>query len=765
MLSEVNIELIELKGLKLCNFPGYEILVPIEGIYKVEIKEKCMILRPGDLFILNPHEIALFIPDQMDGFLLRLRVGTGFKYSHSLLPFLTFNNLLMDRTAREKIIEWLFEIYENYHGKRDSKLIYYYINKIFDQLIKRDLEKENDIINFEDKIGIVNKALEFLEGMEFDDISLDSISKKVFLSQANFSRIFKEVTGIGFVDYKQKKILYESSKILQKTSMTIEDITYETGFKSIKSLNRVYNKYINMTPSQYRKEYGVSNIPLYSEKELKESQTYKDFIKKYRSISYEDYYNKEGIISTYSLDANNIIETIDKKIFEIYDLDTLGYNYVDNFRRISGNISIGFLVLKLTLLEDLDRVYLDDLKISISLYELLLFLEELRYKKTKVGIQVNVYNVDKTKLLKDDKARGSYIRRLDDFYTKLINLLIKSRANKIDWIIDLSDLVDDKMNQRIDYIMEYIDIRKNIIEKKLGKNYIYSFYLGTHKIKTLKEAQVFYDNNKISEQYPNRVYFGIVNTDKIRLEDTSAYELLFRRYRENLFKMERKNARTIIGESELVIAEISSEAEVEFCDSRYMDLTLSYIILDIITKLEIQVHELMSVKLNNEIDKDKVNKTLLIGKEGFLTPIYYVMEFLSKMGGDVLSRKEGLIVTRKGEDINVLVYGNLMLDYKYASIINFDNLERNMRTVSYEIANMTGRYKVIKNKLSLRYGETEFYLNDFENRKYLNPSEREYIESVSRPRRKVQFIEADGKIEDQVFLEPYSIIFTRYLQI
>lgn len=62
-------------------------------------------------------------------------------------------------------------------------------------MIARDLEKENDIPNMEEKVEIINRAFGELKGESFADYSLEKVSKSVYLSQTNFSRIFKETTN------------------------------------------------------------------------------------------------------------------------------------------------------------------------------------------------------------------------------------------------------------------------------------------------------------------------------------------------------------------------------------------------------------------------------------------------------------------------------------------------------------------------------------------------------------------------------------------
>lgn len=95
--------------------------------------------------------------------------------------------------------------------------------------------------------------------------------------------------------------------------MTVEDITYETGFKSIKSLNRVYNKYIDMTPSQYRRDYTFSSKDYVSEEDLHASEDYQNFIRKYSYLTYDSFYKNKNSIVNHQVNSKKVLESVDKK--------------------------------------------------------------------------------------------------------------------------------------------------------------------------------------------------------------------------------------------------------------------------------------------------------------------------------------------------------------------------------------------------------------------------------------------------------------------
>lgn len=88
-------------------------------------------------------------------------------------------------------------------------------------------------------------------------LSLDMIADKIGLSRSYLSRIFNEELHISLVDYINSIRIEKSMELLKNTDILIRDIAYQTGFNSQSSFFRIFKKYTNISPGEYRKTNKV----------------------------------------------------------------------------------------------------------------------------------------------------------------------------------------------------------------------------------------------------------------------------------------------------------------------------------------------------------------------------------------------------------------------------------------------------------------------------------------------------------------------------
>lgn len=95
------------------------------------------------------------------------------------------------------------------------------------------------------------------------EVRLSDLANQLYVTEQYLSRIFKEYNGIGISEYLIKRRLAKVRQLLLETEDSITDIAYSAGFSNINSFNRIFKKYQEMTPSEYRhevkKELKVNN--------------------------------------------------------------------------------------------------------------------------------------------------------------------------------------------------------------------------------------------------------------------------------------------------------------------------------------------------------------------------------------------------------------------------------------------------------------------------------------------------------------------------
>lgn len=97
------------------------------------------------------------------------------------------------------------------------------------------------------------EILGYINNNYFEDITLESISEKYYLSTYYFSRTFKEVTGFHFVEYLSNVRIKEAKKLLLNSTLTINEIAAVVGFHSNTHFGRVFKQIVGCSPSAYKK--------------------------------------------------------------------------------------------------------------------------------------------------------------------------------------------------------------------------------------------------------------------------------------------------------------------------------------------------------------------------------------------------------------------------------------------------------------------------------------------------------------------------------
>ncbi len=70
------------------------------------------------------------------------------------------------------------------------------------------------------------------------------------------SRLFKEATGSGLLDYINQVRIDEAKKLLVHTELKMEEVSERVGYSNISTFLRVFKKYTGTTPGKYREGAG-----------------------------------------------------------------------------------------------------------------------------------------------------------------------------------------------------------------------------------------------------------------------------------------------------------------------------------------------------------------------------------------------------------------------------------------------------------------------------------------------------------------------------
>jgi two-component system response regulator YesN len=100
-----------------------------------------------------------------------------------------------------------------------------------------------------DMIGrIKHYVSEFLN----EELSLTKLSELVHLSPTYLSRMYKQTTGQGLLEYVTEVRMNRSKQLLRTTEHKIQDIAGLVGLDSAAYFTRLFKKETGVTPLEYR---------------------------------------------------------------------------------------------------------------------------------------------------------------------------------------------------------------------------------------------------------------------------------------------------------------------------------------------------------------------------------------------------------------------------------------------------------------------------------------------------------------------------------
>jgi len=106
----------------------------------------------------------------------------------------------------------------------------------------------------------IEKTLEYMNQSFDKAISLNEVARLANMSDAAFSRFFKQRTGNTFIDSLTEIRLGHASRMLIDTTQSVAEVAYHCGFNNISNFNRIFKKKKSCTPKDFRESFSGTRI-------------------------------------------------------------------------------------------------------------------------------------------------------------------------------------------------------------------------------------------------------------------------------------------------------------------------------------------------------------------------------------------------------------------------------------------------------------------------------------------------------------------------
>ncbi|MFC0470926.1 response regulator [Halalkalibacter kiskunsagensis] len=144
-------------------------------------------------------------------------------------------------------------------GISNLSLSYQQTSKLLESasFLKMNIISEDDIRNeYHSQYSpdaAIKKAQSYLKENFTKEIGIESVSEEVDLSVSYFSVLFKQKTGVTFLEYVTNLRIEHACILLKTTDLKTYEIANMVGYNDQRYFSQVFKKRLQVTPSQYRK--------------------------------------------------------------------------------------------------------------------------------------------------------------------------------------------------------------------------------------------------------------------------------------------------------------------------------------------------------------------------------------------------------------------------------------------------------------------------------------------------------------------------------
>lgn len=102
----------------------------------------------------------------------------------------------------------------------------------------------------------IQRVIQYISQNLSESPSLEKLASLSSYSLSRFKAKFKTEIGMPPAEYITLQKIKYAKKLLETTDMSITELSYELGFSSSNYFSSVFKKILNITPQQYKKNFG-----------------------------------------------------------------------------------------------------------------------------------------------------------------------------------------------------------------------------------------------------------------------------------------------------------------------------------------------------------------------------------------------------------------------------------------------------------------------------------------------------------------------------
>ncbi|MFA7637606.1 MAG: AraC family transcriptional regulator [Monoglobales bacterium] len=238
-----------------------ELLFVHNGRFRFISNDICYDGGEGDIYFVNsriPHSTVSLCDGTVTSLLQFIPDG-GITDARYLSRFINISKepvklFKKDNPITKELSDYLMSIFREFENKENFYELYIKTNLcgITAFLSRYEILTDISVFFCSKDIAKVMPALQYIDENYASPLTLSDVSSTLNLDPSYFCRLFKRATNSTFTDYLNFVRVCKSEKLLSGAELAIADIALDVGFSSVSYFNKIFRKYKNCTPTQYR---------------------------------------------------------------------------------------------------------------------------------------------------------------------------------------------------------------------------------------------------------------------------------------------------------------------------------------------------------------------------------------------------------------------------------------------------------------------------------------------------------------------------------
>ena len=112
--------------------------------------------------------------------------------------------------------------------------------------------KEKPVVK---KERVITGITKYMQEHLSEDVSLHILSEEFHLNSQYISQLFRNEIGVNFLTYLTNIRMEHAKKLLLSTSLSIAEVSEQSGYGDYRVFTKVFKKSEGITPSQYRRDF------------------------------------------------------------------------------------------------------------------------------------------------------------------------------------------------------------------------------------------------------------------------------------------------------------------------------------------------------------------------------------------------------------------------------------------------------------------------------------------------------------------------------